>query len=143
MKILVDTNVLMDILLKREPFFEESLKAVELAIRSAPDEETIFVSATAITDIFYIANRNLKDKSKSKDLVKDLLTFASVASVTDSEIQLALKSNFKDFEDAVVDSVGQSVHVDAILTRNEKHFVKSSLKILTPIELTILLDSQF
>lgn len=135
MKILLDTNVVLDILLKRDPFFTNSFDAVELSLISKGRTNYLFVSASAITDIYYIANRNLKDKEKVKELIYNLLSFAEVADVISTDILIALESNFFDFEDAVVHEVAASNEVDVILTRNKKDFSKSTINVKTPEEL--------
>ena len=60
MRILIDTNVILDVLLKRSPFYETAIEVLKL---SARDDIQEFVSASAITDIYYIAYKNLRDKA--------------------------------------------------------------------------------
>ena len=62
MNLLIDTNVILDVLLNREPFSREAYEVLRLAQREDIQE---FVSASAITDIYYIINRNLKDKEQT------------------------------------------------------------------------------
>ena len=78
MKILVDTNIVLDVMLKREPFYRLSLEILGLTKR---DEVEEYVSASAITDIYYLAYRQIRDKGSVKKLMKELLTVVSVASV--------------------------------------------------------------
>lgn len=66
MKLLIDTNVVLDVLLKRQPFCENGAKVLKLSAREDIEE---FVSASAITDIYYITYRMLKDK----EIVRELL----------------------------------------------------------------------
>jgi len=75
LKVLLDTNVVLDILLKREQFFTDSLNAVELTLGSGENKGYLFIPASTITDIYYIANRNLKIKyNYNLDLSKMHLT---------------------------------------------------------------------
>ena len=65
MRILIDTNVILDVLLKRSPFYETAIEVLKL---SARDDIQEFVSASAITDIYYIAYKNLRDKAAVREL---------------------------------------------------------------------------
>ena len=87
MKLLIDTNVVLDVLLKRQPFFEHAAKVLKLSAREDIEE---FISASAITDIYYIANRMLKDKEKVRGLLQMLLKVVSIAAVSAEEINMAL-----------------------------------------------------
>ena len=74
MKILVDTNVIIDILCKREPFFEDSYNALNKCI----DNHTIIVSASAITDIFYIARKYIGSE-QAKECIRNLLDLIKIS----------------------------------------------------------------
>lgn len=67
MRILIDTNVILDVLLKRSSFYETAIEVLKL---SARDDIQEFVSASAITDIYYIAYKNLRDKAAVRELLK-------------------------------------------------------------------------
>lgn len=68
MRILIDTNVILDVLLKRSSFYETAIEVLKL---SARDDIQEFVSASAITDIYYIAYKNLRDKAAVRELLKN------------------------------------------------------------------------
>lgn len=102
MKLLIDANVVLDVLIKREPFFEKSAEALKLSSRKDVEE---FVSASAITDIYYIVYKALKDREAAKGLISKLLKVVSVAAVSSDEINEAIKQDWADFEDAVQYSV--------------------------------------
>ena len=102
MKLLIDTNVVLDVLLRREPFFRTAAEVLNLTQR---DEVREYVSASAITDIYYIANKQMKDRDAVRDLLKRLLMIVSVAAVSEREIQNALNLAWGDFEDSVQYSV--------------------------------------
>lgn len=97
MKILVDTNVILDVLLKREPFYHDGVKVLNLSGKGDVD---LFVSASAITDIYYIANQTIKNKLKITTLLSRLLKVVSVASVSEDIIKNALELPWKDFEES-------------------------------------------
>lgn len=133
MKILVDSNVIIDILCKREPFFEDSYNALNKSI----DDGTIFISASAITDIFYIVRKYLGIK-QTKDCIKNLLGLVKIADTKGLDIEKALPSEISDFEDAVVSAIAERLKVKYILTRNTKDFVKSKIPSITPQEYLFL-----
>lgn len=130
MKLLIDTNVILDVLLNRTPHYEYSSKVLKLAAR---DDIELYVSASAITDIFYIANRALKNANIIKKMITKLLDVASVVAVTDSEIRAALESDeWSDFEDAVQYAVASLSGMDEIVTRNIDDYKLSKIPVSTP-----------
>ncbi len=129
MKLLIDTNVVLDVLLRREPFAEAAANVLSLTRRKDVRE---YVSASAITDIYYIANRQMKDSTSAKDLLKRLLTVVSVAAVTEQEVQNALCLPWADFEDSVQYSVALLNEMDGIVTRNPKDFQCANIQVWLP-----------
>ena len=129
MKLLIDTNVVLDVLLKREPFFHAAADVLNLTQREDVRE---YVSASAITDIYYIAKRQMKDHAAVKDLLKRLLMVVSVAAVSEQEIQNALSLSWADFEDAVQYSVALLNEMDGVVTRNPTDYQDSSIQVWRP-----------
>ena len=132
LNLLIDTNIALDFILKREPFFESSTKVILLTERINVNE---FVSATTVTDICYIAKRHLKNREAVMDLLKKFLKTVRVANVTHKEIYTALNLNWKDFEDSVQYAVAESNNFDGIVTRNMEGFAEDTVKIFTPEEI--------
>ena len=131
MKILIDTNIVLDLMLKRASFYEMSLAILNLAKRDDVDE---FVSASAITDIYYLAYRQLRDKGIVRTLMKELLTVVSVASVSEQEIKNALSLEWNDFEDSVQYSVAYLQEMDGVVTRNPNDYKEAEIKVWKPEE---------
>lgn len=131
MKCLIDTNVILDVLLKREPFCSSAAKVLKLSMY---DKFSFYVSASAVTDIYYIANQTLRDRIQVKDLIVRLLQIVSIASVSEKEIKNALMLSWKDFEDSVQYSVALLQEVDGIITRNPKDYKESKIKVWKPEE---------
>jgi len=131
MHVLIDTNVILDVLLSRESFCEDSSRILGLAEKGILHS---FVSASAITDIFYIVKKELKSKNEATNLLKKLLQTVRVAAVTESHINFALNLQWSDFEDSVQYSVGESIRVEYIITRNVKDFEKGKIKVRTSKE---------
>ena len=132
MKILIDTNIVLDVMLKRNPFYKMSLEILSLAKKDDIEE---YVSSSAITDIYYIAYRQLRDKVMVKRLMKELLTVVSVASVSEQEIENALSLDWDDFEDSVQYSVAYLQEMDGIVTRNIDDYKGAQIKVWKPEEL--------
>ena len=129
MKLLIDTNVLLDVLLKREPFYEAATDVLNLSQR---DDVREYISASAVTDIYYIAHRQLKDKAAVKELLKRLLMVVSVAAVSEREIVSALELAWSDFEDSVQYSVALLNEMDGLVTRNPADYVDADIAIWEP-----------
>lgn len=130
MRILIDTNVVLDVLLNRETFVQDAVEILKMA------EEYVqkYVSASAITDIYYIARQEIKDKTQVKKLLMKLLQVVHVADVSESNILDALNSGWADFEDSVQNSVAESHDYDVIVTRNKNDYKKSNLMVFDPAE---------
>ncbi len=131
MKILIDTNVALDVLLNRTEFFQASYDVLKL---TALGRISGFVTTSAVTDIFYVLRKNSKDAAKSKDAILQLLKLVSLADVVATDITVALVSNMSDFEDAVVSTVAKRLKADCIVTRNTKDFSNSSIPAIEPQE---------
>lgn len=138
MKLLIDTNVILDVLLKREPFCNDAVKILNLSHQT---NIYLYVSASAITDIYYIANQTLKNKTAIKNLLSKLVQIVSIASVSESEIKHALTLTWNDFEDSVQYSVASLQEMDAIITRNPNDYKKADIKIWTPDKLLLHLNT--
>ena len=136
MKILVDSNVAVDLLLKNQPFWGSSAKIVGLSKLGIQ----LFLSASTVTDIYYIVSRSVKSKKIAMDLLKDLLKKTDVAAVTGNEIRQAVNLDWGDFEDAVQYAAGESIAVDYIVTRNKNDFASAALPVVSPDELLALLQ---
>jgi len=127
MKVLIDTNVALDILLNRL-HYADSIAIIELAEKG--DVEG-YISASAITDIFYLSQKDI-GKKPAKEALKKLLRVFKPATVTDSNIYQALNLDWSDFEDSVQYVVGESFDVDYIITRNTQDYAPSSIPAVTP-----------
>jgi predicted nucleic acid-binding protein len=131
MKILLDTNVLLDILLVRDQFFKNSFDAVQSSIDS---EFELYAAANTVTDIYYISKKHFRDEIRARDAIVNLLGFAEILDTTFSHITKALKFQMADYEDAVLCATGLDAKVNFIITRNIVDFKNSPLPVLTPKE---------
>lgn len=139
MKILIDTNVVLDVLLKREPFYHNGAKILNLSGRS---DINLYVSASAITDIYYIANQTIRNREEVKRLLINLVKVISIASVSKDEIKNALLLLWSDFEDSVQYSVAILQEMDGIVTRNPNDYKEAEIEIWKPEELLLYLQPE-
>ncbi|MCL2260788.1 MAG: PIN domain-containing protein [Fibromonadales bacterium] len=126
-----DTNVIVDILLKREPFFENSFGALE---KVAEKSVSGIISSSAITDIYYIVNKELKDKEKSLASIFNILKILLLTSTTPQDIFTAKTLDMADFEDAVISVIASRNKADYIITRNAPDFENTLVPAITPTE---------
>ena len=131
MKIMIDTNVVLDVLLEREPFFRASYEVLK---RAALEQVECFVSTTAATDIFYLLRRATRDSQAAKDGLEKLSQLVGFVGALGEDVYAALASNMTDFEDALVSAVAERCHMDYIVTRNARDFRESPVPALTPRE---------
>jgi len=135
-KVLFDTNVVLDLMLDRKPF---SIAAAQLFSKVEHGELTRFVGATTITTIHYLASKTI-GQERARQEIQKLFTLFEIAPIDRFVLENAVKSNFFDFEDAVLHEAAKYVSVSAIVTRNVKGFQEASLKIYAPQELLNILS---
>lgn len=130
-KVLLDTNIILDIALRREPHFSHSSEIFSLI-----DEKLIegYITATSLTDIYYIARKE-KSRNEAKEFILDLIQVINILEINKEIIKDALASEINDFEDAVQVQSAEYNEIETIVTRNKKDFKQSDLEILTPKEL--------
>ena len=128
MRVLFDTNVLMDVLLERELFVEESAQVIDQVVRGAV---TGLICATTITTIFYLTSRDVGGEEAMRHIQK-LMNLYEIAPVTRSVLDAAMTSNSPDFEDAVLAEAAHQAGAQAIITRNLKDFAHSPVRAYTP-----------
>jgi predicted nucleic acid-binding protein len=134
MKILLDTNIVLDILLAREPFVDEA-REIFLLIENYQAEG--FVCATTMTTIHYLIGRQ-KDKASADEIVLSLLKLFEVASVDKQILQEASHDSGVDYEDSVIYTSAKYAEIDMIITRDKRGFKKSEISILNPKEFLAL-----
>ena len=132
MTVLLDTNVLLDVLLTRQPFAVDSAKVYDACDRG---DLTGFVCASSVTDLFYIVHKATQDRARALALVADLCQAVSVAAVNQAVIYEAFRSPLRDFEDAVSAAAANAANLDAIVTRDPAGFQGSAVPIHEPAEI--------
>lgn len=135
MKILLDTNIVLDVLMDRMPFADS---AVELF--SKVEDGTIigYLCGTTITTVYYLAAKAVGAARTRKELGK-LLTIFEIAPVNRQVLESALAAGFADFEDAVIHEAARHAGADAIVTRDRKDYKKSRIAVYTSEEMAKIL----
>lgn len=137
MKILFDTNVILDVFLERHPFFEASSQVLGLAEQ---DKIEGWIGGTTVTTIHYLLAKALTPQ-KAEVYINELLKIFHITSINRVVLADALTCNFRDYEDAVLYQTALHANLDAILTRNQKDFQHSSLPVFSPKEFLSAKDS--
>ena len=137
MKVLFDTNIILDVLLDRKPFSEHALYLMSKVERS---EINGFLCATTVTTIHYLLSKHL-DKEKAITSIGTIIALFEVASVNRLVIENALKSKFTDFEDSVLHESARHAGAEYIITRNIKDFKNTKIPAFTPTEFLNMLES--
>jgi predicted nucleic acid-binding protein len=128
MKALIDTNIIIDWLAVREPFAKTSTEIVRLAEKSIIEG---VISASAVTDIFYI-QRKMKGYEKAIHEIRSVLTIFEIADTTEAILLRALESGNRDFEDAVQSETARKAAAEFIITRNSPDFTASPVLSISP-----------
>jgi len=134
--IFLDTNVVLDFILKRKGFAQEAARIFDLGERK---KLRLSLSSLSMNNIDYIVSK-IESKKKSRQIVLKLLPLVDVFKVDRSTIEKAALSNFIDFENAIQNYCAEEGGVNNIITRNLKDFRKSELSIQTPKEFLVSFD---
>lgn len=137
MKVLIDTNIILDFLLQREPFRQD---AEELFQAIDSGEVIGYVTATTLTDIFYIARKQTGNLQQARQAVSEILTVMVICPVHRRILESAFTSGIPDFEDAVQISCAIAEGLEAIVTRDTQGFASSTLPVLSVGQLLQLLE---
>ena len=137
MKVLLDTNIILDSILYREPFFETSDSIIKLCARKKVQG---FLAAHTVTNAYYILCKQMSD-SECRRTILNLLTIFKVKSLNIEKISKALlNENFKDFEDCLQVECAEEVEADYIITRDKNDFSESQIPSVTPAEFCKLFE---
>ncbi len=127
--ILIDTDVILDFFLDREPFSENAAKILSLCEKK---EITGFVTPVIVSNVYYLLSQKGKQE-KVIEKLKILLTLIEILIIDKNSIMVALNSDFKDFEDALQNYAAElNGKIDIIVTRNTKDYKKSRIGVMNP-----------
>lgn len=130
MRVLLDTDVVLDFVLEREPFVEAAKVLFESVARGACDG---YVSGITPINVFYLG-RKLKGAAHTKQAIGDLLTVVRVCPVDGNVLRSALALSFADYEDAAQHACATAVGLDAIVTRNVDDYKNATLPVYSPTD---------
>jgi len=129
MKVLIDTNVILDALMNRAPWAEAAQELLRV-IAAGKIKGCIIASQT--TNIFYLLHRQGMDEATVKTIIQKLSEAVSVVGVTPADVQEALTCPMPDYEDALLACCAKRQKAAFIITRNERDFKQSPVKALSP-----------
>ncbi|SFQ19728.1 type II toxin-antitoxin system VapC family toxin [Caldicoprobacter faecalis] len=130
MTVLLDTNISLDFLIHRQPFFETVNK---ILIMIKDNYIKAYVSASSVTDIYYIM-RKYRTQQERVLMLTEYFKLVDIVSTTKTDILRALKMEATDFEDAVTFQIAKRKGVDYIITRDKKGFTDQAVKTVSPEE---------
>lgn len=131
MKILIDTNVILDVLCNRKEFVDDSAKIFKLC---EVKKLTGYISALSIPNIVYIMRKEL-DEQKIKEIIEKLTLVFNIVDLKSEDLKKAVSLNFSDYEDAVQSQQATRIKADYIVTRNIKDYKNSKVMAIKPAEL--------
>jgi predicted nucleic acid-binding protein len=126
-KVFVDTDIVLDLLSNREPFYTHSAYLFSEADKG---KTKIYVSSLSFSNLNYILSRQYSPDQARKKLLK-FKTLVTVLSVTDKVVELALSSDFKDFEDGLQYFTAIENNIRTLLTRNLKDYKSAEIPVMT------------
>ena len=137
MRLMIDTNIILDVLLEREPFYDSSRRVLSLC---ESREISGFISASAATDIFYLVRKALGSTVDAYTALGHILNIVKVLTVTNDDVNTAFLIQAKDFEDCLLATCARSNKCDGIVTRNKKDFTAFGVPLYLPDEVTAMFD---
>lgn len=129
-KVMIDLNVILDVLQKRDPFYETS--AALLAATETGHVEG-YIAAHSVTTLFYLIQKG-KSPSEARATITNLLQFLKIGIVDQTTIEQALNLDYRDFEDAVQMMSAVQCKVDCLITRNIKDYQTALLPVVQPVD---------
>lgn len=131
MKVLIDTNIILDVFCKRPDFYEDSAKVFKFC---EVKRISGVISALSILNIMHILRKEL-DAKKTKEILDNLSLIFSIADLKADDLKKAADMEFKDFEDAVQSACATRIKANYIITRNIRDFTMSKVAAIKPTEL--------
>ncbi|WP_165047006.1 MULTISPECIES: PIN domain-containing protein [unclassified Adlercreutzia] len=138
MDLMVDVNVVLDHIGRREPFYELSRRVCLLGITG---EARTDISANMATDIYYLLRKDY-GSTEAQRMIEEDLSFLQIVGITSEDVKEALAQKWSNFEDCLVARCASKVGADYIVTRNVKDFARSSIRALTPEQLFAELEAR-
>lgn len=132
MRLMIDTNIFLDVLAERESFFEDSKAVLDLCENKKVQG---FLSASSVTDIFYLIRRQFHSVDLAYKALGSVLDIVKAFTVTNEDVLNAYLQRASDFEDCLLATCAKANQCDAIVKRNKKDFLSFGIMLLSPEEL--------
>lgn len=130
MRLLLDTNILLDLLANREEFYREAYALKAMGLYGDAD---LWVSAKSFTDVFYLMRRHGEfDSAAIQDIFLEHLTYLNVCKIDKDDIEESARAKWPDFEDCLVARCADKVKADMLITRDKKGFERSNVASCSP-----------
>ena len=126
-KVFVDTDIIYDLLAKRDPFYSAAARLFTLADEG---KVLVFISALSLANIHYLISKQ-QSESQAKQILRKFKVLVRITPLTEKIIDLALNSEFEDFEDAIQYFSALQNDIEILLTRNLKDYKKAQISVLT------------
>lgn len=139
MKILIDTNIVIDALTSREPWNEHAEKIFLMAANNIID---MYITASSATDIYYLIRKHLHSTETAKQIMGKLYSLVGIIEVKGEDLIDALASPIIDYEDAVVEQVARRSDMECIVTRNQKDYEAGLTQIYLPEDFVRFLEQE-
>lgn len=139
MKVLIDTNVIIDALTSREPW---NKSAETIFIMAANHMMDMYITASSATDIYYLVKKYLHSADQAKQVMEKLYSLVGILTVSGVECIDALASSVSDYEDAVVERVSVKADMDYMITGNVKDYQQGMIKAISPDDFIALINGK-
>lgn len=130
-RVLIDTRVVLDLALQRGDFQNSALEIFKLANR---EKITAYISPQSIPTLYFYVRKAVKNEKSARHIISTILAPLHILDMTAKDCLWALQSPSSDYEDAILAETANRKNLDAIITRDQKGFKKSTLPIFTPEE---------
>ena len=138
MELMLDNNIVLDHIQRREPFYELSRRTCLLGIVG---EASTYISVNMLTDLFYLLRKDFGSNG-AQGMLEHNLSFLKLVSVTPEDAAAALAARWNDLEDCLVARCAEKIGANYIITRNVRDFAQSRVEAITPEELFARLEQQ-
>jgi len=129
---MIDTNIFLDVFLRRKPFFDASKAALKLC---EDGKVSGFIPASVITDIFYLSHRFFHNNNDAYKVIGHVIDIVKILPVTNDDVLKAYIQRAADFEDCLLVTCAKSNQCHGIATRNKRDFTDFGIKLFSPEEL--------
>ena len=130
MRLLIDANIILDVLQKREPHYTDSSIVWKICETGQADG---FISSLTVANIVYVMRKEL-GAEQIEDVITKLKLIFNIADFTGSDLTKAAEMKWSDFEDAIQSAIAERIQADFIITRNVRDYLKSKVMAFTPSE---------